>query len=473
MSLRSSLIKDTLFYGLGDLLTKAIAFVLIPLYTNLIEPEPYGVYQLVVLFSTMAQVLIMSGMNMALFKHFVITTDEFRRKQIFSATLVWVLLSSIVIVSASAILSGELSSILTGSNENANYVLLGALIACLESIILILLLIYRMEKKPIGYIFFNSIKVLVTIGINLILVWRYRMGIEGILLSSIVADIAILLPLLLNVGKYIVFPFPRELFKGLILWGLPIVPSSIATIALTMSDRLIIRIMAGLDQAGIYAIGYKIAGAIFLVLTAFRFAWGPYMFELARDRETASRVYPRVLVPLIAGIGFCVVALNLSTPEIFKMFVGEAYHSARIAVIPISSAVIFDAMGIFFGASIQIEDRTIYMPVVTCFSAIINVTLNIILLPKLGFMGAAWAVLISYFCQMAMFYRIGASLMPIRYPFGKIAILLFIIAIGLAGAWFIEPILSRIGILVLVGMSLLSLSGFKSSDISPSKIFKE
>jgi O-antigen/teichoic acid export membrane protein len=245
----------------------------------------------------------------------------------------------------------------------------------------------------------------------------------------------------------------------MLLWGLPVIPASFATMALAFSDKIVLRFIVGLEDAGIYSMGTKIAGAIVLVLTAFRFAWGPYMFELGRDTATANRTYPKVLLPLLALLGVCIVALNSLTPELFDIFVGKEYQAARMVIFPVSFAYLFDAMSLFFGAGLQTRDKTIFMPAVTGFAAIINIALNFALIPKFGFMGAAWAVVLSYFALAFMSYRVGNKFMEVKYPWTRIALLLLITILGLVGAWQLKPLLSRIGVIIASAALLYYFSG--------------
>ena len=474
MSLKKALIKDALFYGAGDVLTKAIAFLLIPLYTNALPPEEYGVFQLLVLFTTVAMVFAMSGMNVALFKHFVTTEDESSRRRFFTSTVVWVILSSAILVGLTYILAGPLSNVLTGASGRGGLVGLAAINAGLEAIILVSLLIFRMEKKPVGYVSYALVKVVLIVAGNIILVWYLKMGVSGIIIAGIIADLIILGPLLWRVGHYLIWPVSLKFVGSMLVWGVPFIPASLASIVLTLSDRLLLRYMDGFDSAGIYSVGYKLAGVIFLLYTAFRFAWGPYMFELARETSTAERIYPKVLLPLVAFLGFCSVAFVGISPELFHFFVGEAYHSARMVLMPVSAAAIFEAMSLFFGAGMQTRDRTIFVPVVTGFAAVVNVLLNIWLIPRFSFMGAAWATLISYAVMAYMSYRLGNPLMPVKYPWVKIFAILIVTGAGVAAGWFLKPLLTRIGIFVGTGailwlicgesMGLLPLFSIKKDD---------
>jgi len=446
VSLRRDLIRDTVLYGVGDILTKAIAFLLIPLYTNALLPDEYGVYQLIVLYVTIAMVFQLSGMNVALFKHFVVTPEEAKRRELFTITLIWVFFSSIAIIGLSILLSRPLSELVAGTSTRTDLVGLAALSSGLDTILLVILLIFRMEKRPIDYVAYSFIKILLILAGNFVLVWHFRMGVSGILLAGIVANLVILLPLIYRVSSYFVWPISRKLFAHLLMWGIPFIPSSLATVILTLSDRLLLRYMDGFESAGIYSVGYKIGGAVLLLYTAFRFAWGPYMFELAKKSETARRTYPRVLNILIAILGVAAMGLVGFSQEIFSLFVGELYYSARAVLIPISLAVLFDAASLFFGAALQTRDRTIYIPAVTSLAAIANIFLNIMLIPKFGFMGAAWATLASYMLLALMSFRIANPFMPVKYNWGKLFAIVFAVSAGMAVMWHLDLLLMRIGI---------------------------
>ncbi len=466
MSLKRQILKDAIFYGVGDIFTKLIAFLLIPLYTNVLAPAEYGVYQLLVLFITVIMIFGMTGMNVALFKHFVTVREEEHRRQLFTATIIWVFISSAVIVGLSYMLTSPLSKVLTGVHGRGGLVGLAAINAGMETILLVSLLIFRMEKRPIGYVSYTLIKVIIIVAANYILLKQFGMGVSGILLAGILADIIILGPLLWRVGHYLTWPIPPKLVTSMLIWGIPFVPASLATVILTLSDRLLLRYMDGFESAGIYSVGYKIAGVVFLLYTAFRFAWGPYMFELARNNELANRTYPRVLTPLVGFLGIAAVGLVGISPELFDWFVGESFHAGRIVLVPVSSAAIFDAMSLFFGAGMQTRDRTIYIPFVTGFAAIINILLNIWLIPQFGFIGAGWATLISYIAMAYMSWRTGNPLMPVKYPWARLCGIIVVVAAGQAGCWLMDPLLSRLGVIIISAVIIFWISGATSKWFS-------
>jgi len=469
MSLKRQIVKDAFFYGVGDILTKLIAFLLIPLYTTILLPAEYGVYQLLVLFITITMIFGMTGMNVALFKHFVTIRDVEPRKQLFTAALVWVFFTSAIIIVIAYLLANPLSKILTGVAGRRDLIGLSAVNACLETIILVSLLIFRMEKRPVSYVGYTIVKVIIVVAGNFVLLKYFDMGVSGILLAGILADVIILAPLLWRIGHYLTWPIPAKLVSSMLFWGIPFVPASLATVILTLSDRLLLRYMADFDAAGIYSVGYKIAGVVFLLFTAFRFAWGPYMFELAATDELANRTYPKVLTPLIGMLSLSAVGIVGISPELFDWFVGEAFHSGRIVLIPVASAAVFDAMTLFFGAGMQTRDRTIYIPFVTGFAAIINVLLNIWMIPRFGFVGAAWATLISYGAMAFMSWRLGNPLMPVKYEWGRIIGILALVSVGMTAIWFVEPLLIRTGIFLTFSVLILFCLNEKPWNMLPKR----
>ena len=462
MSVKRRLIKDTILYGAGDVLTKAIAFVLIPLYTRTLIPEQYGVFQLVVLYTTVLMVFSMTGTNMALFRYYVMETKEEKRKQYFTGALIWVIFSAAVLVELTYILQNPLAELFTGSSSQSQLVCLAAINAGLETIILITLLVFRMNKKPVNYVICNLTKVILIVLGNYALVWKMNLGVSGILLAGIAADVLILGPLLWSVGAYITWPVPGNIITTMLLWGFPVMASSMASLVLTLADRMLLRLMAGFSEAGIYSVGYKIAGAVMLMYTAFRFAWGTYMFELSVDNKTAARTYPKVLLVLIAGLGFATIGLVTFSPEIFQIFVGKDFLSSRPVLIPVTAAVVFEAMALIFGAGMETRDRTIYIPAITSVAAIVNILLNIILIPEYGFMGAGWATLASYVMVAYLNYRIGNTFMPVKYPWPRLTAILGAIFIGMGAGWFLKPLFSRIVLQLAMTAVLLYLADAKS-----------
>ncbi len=184
--------------------------------------------------------------------------------------------------------------------------------------------------------------------------------------------------------------------RYMLLFSLPLVPASIASWGLNLSDRYVVKAVDGFSAAGIYSSGYT-AGLIVtaIAVAPFALAWGAAYWEISRSAD-APRVFSRVLtVYIVAAVGAAVGLSSIGTDAI-RILLGHQFEAARF-VVPFSafSSVLYGSYTIVT-TGINLQSQTRWLPFTMGAAAIGNVLLNLTLVPRFGYMGAAYASLFSY-----------------------------------------------------------------------------
>jgi O-antigen/teichoic acid export membrane protein len=254
--------------------------------------------------------------------------------------------------------------------------------------------------------------------------------------------------------------------KQLLRFGLPLVPAALAYWALNLSDRFFLQKYADLSQVGLYSVAYSIAAVLHMIMGWFNTAYAPYCYSIAKEPE-AGTVYARVMLYSLTLLTLAGFGLSLFAREALTLLTPPAYHSAATVVPLIVLAYLFFEVYYLLSFGMDLTKKTGYAPFIIGASALINLCLNLILIPRFQMLGAAIATVISYMLLPIIEYPIVRKLYPVPYEWGRLA-KLFIVSVGVYVAGIMLKtghvwIDLAVGCAVIVGWGLiLYLLGFFS-----------
>ncbi len=398
-----SLTKQTAVYGVGTIAARAVAFLLLPYYSHLLSPAEYGVYALFMVLVTLLQPLYIHGMDIALLR-FSAAAERQRQGKDLGGLLVQTLFIggslSLVLVSfapdvARMVVSNAGATEITITRISAGVLLLDALSLHIFTWL-------RIGRRPLAFSLVKLLNVIVNIGLNVWLVGGLKMGVLGAFYAFLWTSITVLAVLLILALPRLSFEWRWGRMREWFLFGLPNLPSQLFMVAVEFSDRKWIEHFLGVDEAGIYSAGYRIAMLMNMVAQAFRYAWQPFFLQTANDedaRETFARVFTYYLLFVgwiwLAGSFFLAPLLKLPLPGIGPLIAPDYW--AGFAVIPIVMlAHVFNGMEANFIVGVYIEKKTKIIPVVIGIAAAVNIVGNGLLVPVYGYMASAWLTVASY-----------------------------------------------------------------------------
>ena len=178
-------------------------------------------------------------------------------------------------------------------------------------------------------------------------------------------------------------------------FGLPLVPTALFLWTTNFSDRLFLVKLANTTEVGLYSVGVRIASAMVLLLTAFRLAWPAFAYSIEDERE-ARRTYAYVLTYLVLVTTWVATGLTLLSPWIVEWLAAPAFADASQVVGPLVFASVAFGGYIVVAIGVGRARRTQFNWVVTGAAAVVNISLNLILIPPYGMMGAAVATIAAY-----------------------------------------------------------------------------
>lgn len=380
-----------------------LAFFTIPALTKNLGTELYGLWNQILVTVGFLTPILMLHLGTAVVRYLA----SEKRKDVLSqsfANMLWIIivLSSAAIL-ASIIFSSNLSVLMFGSANYSSFVILAFIYAATSAIFDFILTYLRARSKikqlsiinVLSYSFMTaSLIILATLGYSLefmicIYLLIYFIFVV-VLIISIKKDIGLRKP---NYNKSNV----KDL-KKFILFSIPQIPNGILLWVLNLSDRYLITFFLGLSQAGIYSASYNIGSIITAFYMPISFVLFPvvarYWDNDEREKvrkylEYSTKIFLFIAIP--ASIGLYVISkplLEILTTSEFVIGGGLTFFVA----------VGYIFLGIFQINSfiISLVEKTKFIPIITAIGGILNILINIILIPQIGIMGAAIATLISY-----------------------------------------------------------------------------
>ena len=459
-----ALSAQTLVYGLGHVLARSVTFLLLPLYTNLFTPADYGVLSLAYAFMGFMVVVLHYGIDAALLKRYV-QAEGAARAGYFSTAWVSLLITGIGFASLVALFREDLVGPLLGSG-NGRFMVYLAVILVLDVMWSLPQLALRSENRPLAYIGFSLLNVTLSLGLNLIFVLQLRKGVEGALISNVIASGAIFLISLPIVWRRLALKsISIERWRELMRFGLPFLPAGIFAMLMELADRYLLKVFTDVETVGLYSAGYKLGTLMLLVVSGFNLAWHPFFLKQG-DREDSPCMFARISTYVLAFLGMLWILILVWVPRLLRLDLGpgtfygaEFWQSAQI--VPwIALGYLFHGAYLLQLPGVFLRNESRWVMLTRGAGAGANISLNLLLIPVYGIYGAAWATCIAYFVMAALFWLINRRLYPIPYEWGRLARIVG--GIGLAAFLYsmVEPSLWRdVGLTLLYPTGLL-LSGF-------------
>jgi O-antigen/teichoic acid export membrane protein len=437
-----NLTRASLVYGVGHILTRLVTFLLLPYYSHKISPAEYGEVTLYFLFLAIVQTFFLYGMDIAYLRYFNLAKDESRRKIITGSVFWSSAFSSIslalLIVAGSGFIGGILVSDPVIPGQSASMIRLCAGILTFDTLSAFPFLLLRSTNRPIGFIAAKLINVGINVGLNIWFVGYLEMSVAGVLWANFIASLLTLLIFLPELYRSGAFVIDRPLFREMLRFGLPNIPTYLFVMIVELASRKILELFRGIEEVGLFSAGYKLGMFMAVVTAAFRFAWQPFFLAHAEDPE-AKKMYARVLTYYLMVTGFLFVLLAFFVEPLIKFdWVGigpiiDSSYWAGLSVFPIILlAHVFDGVYANLMVGIYLKKRTQILPLVTGSAALFTVIANLLLVPEFGMMAAAWTTLGAFILQAALLYAFVCKIYPVPYEWTRILKLTLVCAAAFA-----------------------------------------
>jgi O-antigen/teichoic acid export membrane protein len=394
------LLKHSGIYGVGLVASSVLGVLLLPLYTHYLTRADYGVIETLIAATAVLTILLRGGVASAFFRFYFDASMHDRRRVV--CTSFWFTMAGATLgLVAGVVLAEPISRALFGSGDRANLVRASAIGLWAGMNYEQLSSWFRVEERSVAFVVATVVNLLITVGATVLLVVRFDEGPMGVIVGNFIGTLAVYVVLLAYRREQLGLVFDRPLLRAMQRFGLPLMASGLAVWAINFIDRFFLINIKGAAETGVYSLGVRISSVVLLVLIAFRTAWPAFAFSLEDDRE-ARQTFAYVLTYLTYVTCWLSAALGLLAPWIVRLLApsNAAFWPASRVVALLSFGTAALGAYIVIGIGLGRIRRTQFEWVVTGSAAVVNIVLNIALIPTYGMMGAAIATIAAY---VAMF----------------------------------------------------------------------
>ena len=448
MSLRA-LLRGSILYSIGNFLPRVGAFLMLPIYTAALAPGAFGQFSLLLSVAGVLGVVVRLGLDGALMRlHFDLEDRE--RRPLYSTVTVTTLSVACAVLLVVGVASAPFFEELFAG---APFWPLGPITLALTFLLAIgyvPLTFLRASQLPGRFVLLTAMSFFIGLAATITFLLVLDLGAAGAMLGQVLAA-AVVAAATVGVFSRLGVAAPRrDHLRRSLTFGLPLVPHALSGWVLNVSDRWLIALLtaggsaAAASAVGIYAFGYVIGQGVSLVAFSVNAAWVPFFYE---QGETPAG--PRILraATTLSAIGLCVLAagVGLLAPELVVLLGGDRWGPAARDAAKVTAVVAYASTlyGLYYMvvSAIFLVRRTALLPVLTILAGAVNVGLNVLLIPRIGIMGAAWATLAGYAVLAALTTWYAKRVYPVRLDVARLA-LVFVGTGGLllASAVLTEPV---------------------------------
>ncbi len=403
-------------YTAASILSKLIAVALLPLYTRYLTKADYGEAEVIFAAVVAASILIRFGVIEAVLRFYYKAGEDPQRVVATSfAALFWF---GTVAALLALPFAGPISEALLvePAPDLARIAIGGLWVLTLHEY---LLTIFRLEERARAFFTVTIANVLAAIALTVVLVVGAEEGARGLLLGSYLSGAAFVLGLIVVHRRRLSLFFERPLLRRMLRFGLPTMPAELSLYALNFADRVIILRMLGAAEAGLYALAIKFAQAVNVLVRGFQLAWPPLAYSI-RDDDEARVTYARVVTWFLAACAMVVVGMWLLSRWIARVLAAPDFFQSYEAVGLVSTAVTLYALYMVQLVILGRTGRTEFNFPATIAALVVNVALNLILVPPLGIVGAGIALVVSYLVVVGLMYAFTQRLFPVPYEWARL-----------------------------------------------------
>jgi O-antigen/teichoic acid export membrane protein len=414
--------KNLAVYGLGDVAIQIVNFALLGIYVQYLSREDYGLLALLGSVEAITKLFFRWGVDGSFMRFWYDCADDAARQRLSSTLFFFLLVVNGVLLLASVIAAPWLAPWIGGS-DRPEFILALQLVLLNTFAIgftFIPFHVLRMQQRAREFSVLAFARSASTLILRLWLVVGLGYGVMGVVIADLVVT-AVLLVVMVKLFVPLIRPvFDRTVLRDSLSFGLPRVPHGFAQQIIAVGDKFILSYFVPLSELGLYAMGVSVGLIQKVVLAAFEYAWAPFYYATVRE-PGAEKIFSAVTTYGVAILALMTAGLSAVAADLLQVVTHGQYTAAAGVVAWTSIGVFFQGVYLMTSIGLNITRQTAYYPVSTATAAAINVGLNLVLIPRYGIMGAAYANGLAYAAQAAMAYYFSQRFYPVRYEWGRLA----------------------------------------------------
>lgn len=408
------LLTNTAVFTVGKLLSKLLTFFMIGLYTACLTEAEFGTAELVTGVANLLIPLACVGISEGIFRSAAARDGD--KEAFFTNGLFVYGIGSVVFLCLI-----PLMALIPRFAGTVWLIAIYVVVANLHTVVSQYLCAIGRTKLFAGQGIINTALV---IGLNILFLPILDFGVEGYVASTILADLltTVLLVLVTRLWRAVK---PRTISRKTIVtmlkFCLPLVPTTIFWWITGVSDRYMVDVICSPELNGLYTAAYKVPNLLIYAISIFDSAW-KLSVSAEDDPEARAAFYSKVwrayTTLAFMGGGCLILASHLCAKVLFA----TEFEAAWVYIPTLTFATVFTALCTFLGSVYFASKKTTGSMLTALAGAVLNIGLNLLLIPQLGAMGASVATFVSYFAVCLLRLVTGRRLIPFKGEWGRLAV---------------------------------------------------
>lgn len=389
MNRGKKLFSDTVILGIGSFGSKLLVFLLMPFYTAWLSAAEFGSAELITSIANLLIPLACVGITNGIFRFAAESGTD--KKAVFS--------TSVALLGIGLGIFLALSPLLFLIPAFTSYVWLIVLYVLSANMQAVCAQYVRATDHTLLFAVQGIINTLLTVLFNVIFLLAFDMGVVGYVLSVVIGNLLTTAFLIASARLWRVFQLSaidRRLMRSLLFYSLPMIPTTVCWLITDLSDRFMVTYYCGEAANGIYSAAYKIPTIVTLVSGIFMQAWQFSAVASSSDEDSCKRFYSDVFRGFLSLIFIGGAGLILLSRSLTMLLLNSAYFEAWRYMPTLLCAATFEAMVSFLATVYMVRKKSSHSFVTAMMGTALNLTLNLILIPRVGALGAAIATAATY-----------------------------------------------------------------------------
>jgi O-antigen/teichoic acid export membrane protein len=427
-----SLLKETAIYGLSSIIGRFLNYLLVPLYTAKMSVESgnYGVVTNVYAWTAVLLVILTFGFETTFFRF--ASKEKENTPKVFSMSMQVIgTLCGLFLLAIFCFLPSIAKTL--GYEMHPEFIGMMAVVVSLDALQAIPFGLLRLQKRPIKFASLKLFNIFTNIALNLFVfvalphLYTKNPGLFGniyfpdnqafyVFFINLVCTASVTFFLIPELKIYRP-TFDKELLKSMLRYSWPLLLLGIAGVLNLHADKIIYTWLVpgekGIQELSVYGAAVKIAAIMAMLMQAFRYAYEPFVFSNSKESDSKA-LYAKAMkyFIIVSMLAFLVVVFYM---DILKYIINSNYWDGLKVVPIVMAAEIF--MGIYFNLSFwyKLNDETYWGAIFSFIGCALLFAVNIIFVPKYGYIACAWASFTGYFAAMLLSYIIGQKRNAISY----------------------------------------------------------
>ncbi len=389
-------LKHAKNYFASGIATKAISLISIPVFTALFTPEDYGILAIFMSYVAIFTILLSLNLHTAISRYYYEKTRDFKEFLGTSIILVTFVFAATFVLYL--LLQEQISVFMQLPGLLPFYLIVACLFAIAYTMYRQILVPRKKSKEDLKINVLKGWSTFIIAVLFVFLLKEYRY--LGVIWAGLITGFIFSVYFMVKMSKYSKLSFKNKHLKYILTYSLPLIPYALSSVILTQFDRIMIGGIIGTAEAGIYSLGYNIGMILLIVISATLTAFVPDFMEFAKKKQHAR--IDNLVKKTFSLVLLAALALILFSREIVLILVAEKFHSALLVIAPVVIGYVFYQLFYVYGVYLTYLKKTILSSIIVLTAGVINILLNAVLIPKYGYIAAAWTTLISYFVMFAL-----------------------------------------------------------------------